>query len=37
MYQAGGARVFWLGMVVGSTVGVAIMCLMQVAGAEDNK
>lgn len=28
---------FWLGMVVGSTVGVAVMCLMQVAGANDKE
>ena len=37
MYQTGGAHVFWLGMVVGSTVGVAVMCLMQVAGADDKE
>ena len=28
--------VFWLGMFVGSTVGVVIMCLMQAASAQDD-
>ncbi len=27
---------FFLGMVIGSTIGVVIMCIMQVAGASDN-
>ncbi|MBQ2704784.1 MAG: DUF3789 domain-containing protein [Clostridia bacterium] len=28
---------FWLGLVIGSTVGVVVMCLMQVAGTTDNE
>jgi len=28
---------FWLGLAIGSTVGVVVMCLMQVAGTNDEK
>ena len=28
---------FWLGLVIGSTVGVVVMCLMQVSGTTDNE
>lgn len=28
---------FWVGLAIGSTVGVVVMCLMQTAATDDNE